>query len=237
MKTAVVTGGSRGIGLGVVRMLAGRGYRVLASYAHNDEAARMAAEELGSNVLFFKADHGVRQQTYDFAGFVKQQTAAVDCIVCNAGTTVRHGFTETTDQDWDLLMEVGVNAHFILLRELYPLVQPGSRIVFSGSAMGIYPHATVLGYGVSKAAVHAMVKNLTKVFAEKQTTVNAVAPGFVETDWQAGKPADVRENICRKTAIHRFADIGEVVQAFAFCLDNGFVNGAVISVDGAYSYK
>ena len=103
--------------------------------------------------------------------------------------------------------------------------------------MGIYPHATVLGYGVSKAAVHAMVRNLTKVFDEKQTTVNAIAPGFVDTDWQKEKPDHIRHNICQKTAIHRFASIEETVAAYAFCLDNEFVNGAVIEVNGGYSYK
>ena len=135
------------------------------------------------------------------------------------------------------MMEVAVNAHFILLRELYALVQEHSRILFTGSTMALYPHASVLGYGVSKSAVHAMVKNLTKVFAGKQTTVNAIAPGFVETDWQKDKPAAVRQSICSKTAVPRFATIGEVVDAYAFCLDNAFVNGAVIEVNGGYSYQ
>ena len=81
-----------------------------------------------------------------------------------------------------------------------------------------------------------MMNNLTKVFAEKQATVNAVAPGFVETDWQKDKPEQVRQNIYNKTAIHRFASVEEVVGAYAFCLDNGFVNGTVIEVNGGYSY-
>ena len=81
------------------------------------------------------------------------------------------------------------------------------------------------------------MKNLVKVFEEKEVTVNAVAPGFVETDWQKEKPEAIRQNICQKTAVHRFATIDETVDAFAFCLDNGFVNGSVIEVDGGYSYR
>lgn len=237
MKTAVITAASRGIGRGVARMLAQRGYRVIASYAHNEQAAHEAKQELGPDTLYFQADHSDRTQTYRFIDFIRQHTDRIDCVVCNAGITIRHSFTETTDSDWDAMMEVGVNAHMILLRELMPLIQPNSRILFTGSAMGCHPHATILGYGVMKGAVHAMMKNLVKVFEPLQTTVNAIAPGFVETDWQKEKPEHIRQNIYQKTAIHRFSSIEETVQAYVFCIDNPFVNGAVINVDGGYNYR
>ena len=237
MKTAIVTGGSRGIGLGVVKMLTVRGYRVIASYAHNDQAAQQAEHELQGKAVFFKADHSNRTDTYRFIDFIRQQCDSIHCIVCNAGMTIRRNFVETSDEDWDQMMEVAVNGHVILLRELFPLIQNNSRILFTGSSMGIHPHATVLGYGVSKAAIHALVKNLTKVFSEKETTVNAIAPGFVDTEWQKNKAEEIRQSICNKTALHRFSSIEETVGAYAFCLDNGFVNGAIIEVDGGYSYR
>ncbi len=237
MKTAIVTGGSKGIGLGVTKMLIGRGYQVFATYAHDEEAARRAEAELQGKAIYFKCDHSQREQTYAFVQFVKCQAKEIHCIICNAGTTIRHSFLETTDNDWDAMMEVAVNAHFILLREFFPLIQQHSRIIFTGSAMGIYPHATILGYGVSKTTIHGMVRNLTKVFEEKETTVNAVAPGFVETEWQKDKPEIVRQNINKKTAIHRFATIEEIVNAYEFCLDNAFVNGSIIEINGGYSYQ
>ena len=237
MKTAVVTGGSRGIGLGIVRMLVSRNYQVIASFAHDEIGAKQVQQELKGQAMFFKADHSDRKQTYDFVNYIRQQTAEVNCVICNAGITIRHGLVDTTDQEWDAMMEVAVNSHFVLLRELYPLIQDNSRIIFTGSAMGIYPHASILGYGVSKAAVHGMVRNLVKVFEQKQTTVNAVAPGFVETDWQKDKPKTIRERICQKTAIHRFATIDEIVHAYSCCLDNDFINGSIIEVNGGYSYQ
>ena len=103
--------------------------------------------------------------------------------------------------------------------------------------MGLMPHATVLGYGVTKAAVHALAKNLVKEFEGTGTTVNAVVPGFVETPWQKEKPEEIKQNIYRKTAIRRFATVDEVVEAYRFCLDNPFVNGGLIEVNGGYSYK
>lgn len=236
-KIAVVTGGTKGIGQGVVKMLAQKGYKVFVSYAHDDNAAQQLKNNLGEKVQLFKADHSQRSQTYAFIDFIKSSVEAIHCVICNAGITVRKSFADTEDADWDMMMEVSINAHVILLRELFPLIQPDSRVIFTGSAMGIYPHATVLGYGVTKSAVHGLVKNLMKTFEPIATTVNAIAPGFVDTEWQKEKPEQIRQNICNKTAIHRFSSVDEIVHAYEFCIDNGFVNGSIIEVNGGYSYQ
>ena len=235
-KIAIVTGGTKGIGLGVVKMLLSRDYDVFVSYAHDEVAAAQLQNEYVGHVFTFKADHADRQQTYAFVDYVRSHVERIDCIVCNAGMTIRKPFPETEDDDWDKMMEVSINAHVILLRELFSLIRPNSRILFTGSAMGVYPHATVLGYGVTKSAIHGLVKNLVKEFEPVGATVNAVAPGFVDTEWQKEKPEQIRESICHKTAIHRFASIDEIVQAYAFCIDNAFVNGSVIEVNGGYNY-
>ena len=231
MKTAIVTGGTSGIGLGVARMLIGKGYRVYATYVGPD------FEEKIDNFEAVKVDQSDRKQLYAFVERIKKQCESVDCIICNAGLSIRKSFTETTDRDWDTMMEVAVNSHYILIRELYGLIPEGSRIVFTGSQMGLMPHAMVLAYGVTKSAVHALAKNLVKEFEGTGTTVNAVVPGFVETPWQKEKPEEIKQNIYRKTAIHRFASVDEVVDAYRFCIENPFVNGSLIEVNGGYSYK
>lgn len=231
MKTAIVTGGTSGIGLGVARMLIGKGYRVYATYVGPD------FEEKIDNFEAVKVDQSDRKQLYAFIERIKKQCDSVDCIICNAGLSIRKSFTETTDKDWDTMMEVAVNSHYILIRELYGIIPEGSRIVFTGSQMGLMPHAMVLAYGVTKSAVHALAKNLVKEFEGTGTTVNAVVPGFVETPWQKEKPEEIKQNIYRKTAIHRFASVDEVVDAYRFCIENPFVNGSLIEVNGGYSYK
>ena len=231
MKTAIVTGGTSGIGLGVARMLIGKGYRVYATYVGPD------FEEKIENFEAVKVDQSDRKQLYAFIERIKKQCDSVDCIICNAGLSIRKSFTETTDKDWDTMMEVAVNSHYILIRELYGLIPEGSRIVFTGSQMGLMPHAMVLAYGVTKSAVHALAKNLVKEFEGTGTTDNAVVPGFVETPWQKEKPEEIKQNIYRKTAIHRFASVDEVVDAYRFCIENPFVNGSLIEVNGGYSYK
>lgn len=231
MKTAIVTGGTSGIGLGVAKMLVQSGYYVYATYAHNAHEGHI------DNYEAIKVDQSNREETYRFIAYIKEKCRHIDCIVCNAGTTIRKSFTESTDSDWDTMMEVAVNSHHIIIRELYGLIPHGSRILFTGSQMGITPHATVLSYGVTKAAVHALAKNLVKEFEGTGTTVNTIAPGFVETPWHSNKPAEIKESICAKTAIHRFATVDEVVDAFKFCIDNPFVNGSTIEINGGYSYK
>ena len=231
MKTAIVTGGTSGIGLGVAKMLLSKGYKVYATYVGPD------FEENIENFEPIKVDQSNREELYAFINRIKLECKNIDCIVCNAGLSIRKSFTETTDKDWDIMMEVAVNSHYILVRELYNLIPNGSRIIFTGSQMGLMPHAMVLSYGVTKAAVHALAKNLVKEFEGTGTTVNAIVPGFVETPWQKEKPEEIKQNIYRKTAIHRFATVDEVVDAYRFCIDNSFVNGSLIEINGGYSYK
>lgn len=231
MKNAIVTGGTSGIGFGVAKMLLSKGYRVFATYVGPD---------FTEGIEYFipvKIDQTKREEVYTFIEQIKKECETIDCIVCNAGMSIRKSFTETTDEDWDRQMEVAVNSHYILIRELYSLIPDGSRIIFTGSQMAVHPHATVLSYGVTKSAVCALAKNLVKEFEGTGTTVNAIIPGFVATPWQKEKPEEIKQNIYKKTAIHRFATVDEIVDAYRFCLDNPFVNGSMIEVNGGYCYK
>lgn len=231
MKNAIVTGGTSGIGLGVVKMLLDKGFRVYATYVGTD------FQKVISNFIPIKIDQTQRKEVYRFIDIIKEECKTVDCIICNAGMSIRKSFTETTDREWDRQMETAVNSHYILIRELFGIIPQDSRIIFTGSQMAIHPHATVLSYGVTKSAVCALAKNLVKEFESTGTTVNVVIPGFVETPWQKDKPEEIKQKIYEKTAIHRFASIDEIVDAFRFCIDNPFVNGSLIEVNGGYCFK
>ena len=193
MKYAVVTGGTSGMGLGVAKMLLGKGYYVFATYVGADFQENLV------NFEPIKIDQTKRGEVYKFIDYVKSKTTHLDCLHCNAGMSIRKSFQEYTDTDWDAMMEVAVNSHYIMCR--------------------------------------ALCKNLVKEFEGTGTTVNAVVPGFVETPWQNKKPEQIKQNIYKKTAIHRFATIDEIVDAFRFCIDNPFVNGCLLEVNGGYNYK
>ena len=111
MKYAVVTGGTSGMGYGVAQMLLNKGYKVFATYVGPD------FEEKIDNYEAHKIDQSKREEVYEFIDYVKRQTDHLDCLVCNAGMSIRKSFTETTDLDWDRQMEVAVNSHYIMVRE------------------------------------------------------------------------------------------------------------------------
>lgn len=239
MKTAIVTGATKGIGLAIARRLLGMGYHVVGTYANDEMAAKRCTEELSSIAPHFEIIKADQSDKESMRGFTLQmlQKPSIDCIVCNAGATLRCSLTEICDEEWERIMQINLNSSLYLIRDLYSKIPHNSRIVFIGSLMGVYPHGTSLAYGVSKASVHALALNLVKCFEGTNTTVNAIAPGFVETEWQASKPQQIRDNIYAKSAIKRFATTDEVADAVEFCLNNGFVNGSVIEVSGGYCFK
>lgn len=239
MKNAIVTGGTKGIGLATARMLLKEGYHVTVTYSGDCEAAARCDVEFKSisdNFEIIKCNQGDREEMRNLVELMKKK-GHIDCIVCNAGISLRKQFTEITDEEWENSMHVNVNSNVFLIRDLYSHIAPSSRIVFIGSMMGVQPHATSLAYGVTKSAIHALALNLVKCFEGSGTTVNAIAPGFVETDWHTKKPQHIRENIYAKTALGRFATPEEVADAVRFCINNQFVNGSILEISGGYSFK
>lgn len=145
MKNAIVTGGTSGIGLGVAKMLIAKGYHVICTYVGQKPVG------LPNDMELVETDQSDRAEMHRFIDYVKSKYRTIDCIICNAGITIRKSFIETTDKDWDKMMEVAVNSHYIIIRDLYNLIPCNSRIIFTGSQMGLNPHATVLAYGVTKS--------------------------------------------------------------------------------------
>lgn len=239
MKNAIVTGATKGIGFGIAKMLLKEGFFVTVTYAHDVDSAdnaRIEFSKISSSFEIIKVDQSCRKEMKFFAEEMRKKDT-IDCIVCNAGATLRKNFKDIEDEEWLNVMEVNVNSSVFLIRDLFDIIPNNSRIIFIGSMMAVEPHGTSLAYGVTKSAVHALAKNMVKCFEGTGTTVNAIAPGFVETEWQKNKPDEIRQNIYRKTAIKRFADIEEIADAVHFCVNNAFVNGAIIEVSGGYNFK
>ena len=239
MKNALVTGGTKGIGLGIAKMLLDNDYFVTITYCNDETSAKSCYEQLeaySGQFEILKANQGNKQDMLMLVAHLRNR-GNIDCIVCNAGTTLRKSLQEIDNDDWENVMNVNLNSNVFLIRDLFDKISHHSRIIFIGSLMGVYPHGTSLAYGVSKAAIHALAINLVKSFEGTGTTVNAIAPGFVETEWQKNKPKEIRENIYKKTAIKRFAEVDEVVKAVEFCINNAFVNGSILEISGGYCFK
>jgi 3-oxoacyl-[acyl-carrier protein] reductase len=163
-------------------------------------------------------------------------TKSVDVLILNAGKTIRKGIEDMTIEEWESVMAVNITTPLFLIQRFLPLLTRGSNIIFTGSSMAVFPHSVSLSYGVSKSAVHSMVKNLVKFLIPFEIRINCVSPGFVDTEWQKDKSSEVRENIMKKISLKRFAKPEEVASVYLFIIENQYLNGEIITIDGGYSY-
>ena len=168
---------------------------------------------------------------------MRENNLLLDAVVFNAGLTCRDSFEDLSLADWERVFFANVHFPVFLLQRIVQLINKGGSVVFTGSLMGIQPHSVSLAYGVTKSAVHALVKNMVKFLTPYELRVNAVAPGFVDTEWQKTKPAEIRRNIENKVALGRFCDPEELAEVYKMLIENSYFNGEVVVVDGGYSYK
>lgn len=238
-KTVLVTGGTKGIGRAVCEGLLRDGWVVVATYADDGQTAteRSTAYGLEAPGRFFtlQADCADMASLAVIDAFLDARSMSLDALVINAGLTDRVAFSDITPESWRRVFTANIDYPVFLIQRLHDRLNEHAAIVFTGSLMGIHPHAMSLSYGVSKAAVHALVKNLVKFMAPKHIRVNAVAPGFVETDWHRTKPADIRRNITDKLVAGRFCSPEEVAEVYLMLIHNAYMNGEVVVCDGGYS--
>lgn len=241
MKYAVVTGATKGIGRAIAEGLLNKGYYVFVNYASDESAAAQARNALeqqwNGRFSFCRADLSTMEGMECLAAAVERVTPQLHCLVLNAGVTDRSTFGEITAENWNRVMDTNLNIPFFLIQRLSGNLAEQARIIMIGSMMGIHPHSTSLAYGISKAGLHFLAQSLVKCFEGRSITVNVIAPGFVETPWQADKPAEIRRNIENKVAAHRFAQPREVAALCEHIIENEYLNGAVICLDGGYDYR
>lgn len=239
-KYVLITGGTKGIGYAVATCLAKVGYNLLLSYASDEVTAQTAQRELEKHsvrVLLIKADISKSESVELINKLLITDDIRLDAVVFNAGLTCRDSFETLQQLDWERVFYANVHFPVFLLQRIIGRINKNASVVFTGSLMGIEPHSVSLAYGVTKSAVHALVKNMVKFMVPYQIRVNAVAPGFVDTEWQKTKPAEIRQNIERKVSLGRFCDPEELAEVYKMLIENSYFNGEVVVLDGGYSYK
>lgn len=240
-KYVLITGGTKGIGKSVACCLAQAGYHPVLTYASDGVTAENTSQELkklyGVDVHLLQADSSSQLSIDMIYNYLTDKAVRLDAVVFNAGMTCRDSFEDMKAEDWENVFYANVHFPVFLLQRIIGQINAGGSVVFTGSSMGIYPHSVSLVYGVTKSAVHALVKNLVKFLVPYKIRVNGIAPGFVDTEWQKTKPAEIRRNIENKISLGRFCEPEELAQVYKMVIENGYLNGEVIAVDGGYSYK
>ena len=240
-KFALITGGTKGIGKAVAQILAKAGYNLILTYGNDVEAAQFVqaefTERFNTEIFILQADITSEKSIQVIFDFLESKDIRLFSLIFNAGITSRTRFEEIKQEEWERVFYANVHFPVFLLQKILSRIEIGGNVLFTGSLMGVYPHSVSLSYGVTKSAVHALVQNLVKFMAPYKIRVNAIAPGFVDTDWQKTKPAEIRRNIENKIALERFCDPDELAEIYKLIVENNYLNGEIITVSGGYSYE
>jgi 3-oxoacyl-[acyl-carrier protein] reductase len=238
-KTALVTGGSRGIGRAIVQTLAQAGARVAFTYRSREDEANALADELragGSDVLVFQGDAADPDHAAHVVDAVVSQWGRIDVLVNNAGVTRDGLMIRMTEDDWDAVIGTNLKSVFAFCKAAYrPMMkQRGGSVVNLSSVVGVTGNPGQTNYAASKAGIIGFSKSLAKELGGRGVRVNVVAPGFVETDMTAGLGEGAREAMVGATPLGRGASPQDIANAVAFLASDlsGYVTGHVLHVDG-----
>lgn len=240
-RQALITGGTKGIGLAVAEKLLQNGFDVILTYAADTQNADKVQAELSqkytAKISILRADCSDLDSIDLINSFLSTHNITLDSLILNAGMTDRSNFQNMEITTWMKVFNANVHFPVFLIQKIVGRFSVDASVVFTGSAMGIHPHSVSLAYGVTKATIHALVKNLVKFLSPYNIRINAVAPGFVDTEWQKTKPIEVKNSINSKIALGRFCNPAELAEVYFLLIDNHYLNGEIVVVDGGYSYK
>jgi 3-oxoacyl-[acyl-carrier protein] reductase len=237
-KVAVVTGGTRGIGLAIARLLADDGASVVVSGRDPDrlESAAKELEALGASALAVAADAAKREDADRLVEAAKERFGRIDVLVNNAGITRDQLLVRMKDDDWDKVMETNLRGVFLMTRAVGKMMmrQKSGRMINISSTAGLMGNAGQVNYSAAKAGVIGLSKAAARELAHWNILVNVVAPGLVETDMAAAIPAADREALMQQVPLKRIGTAREVAEVVRFLAGEGagYITGQVIQVNG-----
>ncbi|WP_066724360.1 acetoacetyl-CoA reductase [Sphingomonas pituitosa] len=233
-RVAVVTGGTRGIGEAISLALNEAGITVAANYAGNDEKAAAFTERTG--IKAYKWDVGDFDACAAGVQQVEAELGPVDIVVNNAGITRDGTILKMSREMWEDVIRINLGGCFNMAHAVFPgmRTRKWGRIVNIGSINGQAGQYGQVNYAAAKSGIHGFTKALAQEGARFGVTVNAIAPGYIDTDMVAAVPADVLEKIVAKIPVGRLGQANEIARAVAFLCaeEGGFVTGSTLSING-----
>ncbi|MFY0606819.1 MAG: SDR family NAD(P)-dependent oxidoreductase [Cyclobacteriaceae bacterium] len=242
-KVALVTGCKRGIGKAMAEGLAEAGADIIgvsASLETEGSEVEKSIKAIGRSFKGYQCDFGNRESLHAFIKKVKSENPQIDILINNAGTIMRKPAAEHPDDYWDTVIEINLNAQFVLSREIgKSMIERGSgKIVFTASLLTFQGGITVPGYAASKGAIGQLTMALSNEWASKGLNVNAIAPGYIATDnTQALREDKERsESILARIPQNRWGSPEDFKGPVVFLCSNAanYMNGTIVTVDGGW---
>ena len=237
--TAIVTGGSRGIGQAIANTLAARGFQVYLTYVSRPELAEAVVGQIvaaGGKAQAFRLDVGHSDQVATFFKEEVKGKVSLDVLVNNAGITRDGLLMRMKDEDFNTVLDANLRGAFYCLREAGIIMakQRKGAIINISSIVGQMGQAGQVNYAASKAGLIGMTKAAAKELASRNITVNVVAPGFIETDMTKELPETLRQEYLANIPLKRLGDVDDVANAVAFLAspEAAYITGQVLAVNG-----
>jgi len=234
---ALVTGGVRGIGLGISRRLARAGVEVAAGYSRPSEASEAFLAEHGpAGATVHRGNIGRNEDCERVVAEVLEQHGRLDILVNNAGITMDRTVRRMTAEEWDKVLQVNLHGTFYMCRAVLPhMIERGyGRIVNISSVIGEIGNIGQANYAASKAGLFGLTMSMARECANKGITVNSVAPGFIRTEMVEAVPEDALANVVARIPCGRLGEADEVARVVEFLVDpaSSYITGDVYSING-----
>jgi len=234
-RTALVTGGSRGIGAAISIALKNEGYKVAATYAGNDEAASKFSAETG--IKTYKWNVASYQESFDGIEKVKNDLGLIDTVVANAGITRDAPFHKMTPEQWNQVIDTNLTGVFNTIHPIWPSMreQKFGRVIVISSINGQKGQFAQVNYAATKSGDLGIVKSLAQEGARNGITANAICPGYIATEMVMAMPEKAIEATISQIPTGRLGEPEEIARCVLFLASKaaGFINGSTISANGA----
>jgi 3-oxoacyl-[acyl-carrier protein] reductase len=239
IKTALITGGSRGIGKEICLMLASEGIQIVTCYAHGEQQAQETVrecEEKGVRALALQADVSKEEDVEKLFHVIREEFGTLDILVNNAGITQDDLLMRMSVEKFMKVIEINLKGSFLCTKAASAMMlrNRSGKIIFISSVVGVHGNAGQANYASSKAALIGLAKSTAKELGSRGITANVVAPGFMETDMTASLTEETRKKYEEQIPLRRLGRAQDVAAAVAFLASEkaGYITGQVLLVDG-----
>lgn len=238
-KVVLVTGGSRGIGAGIVKLLAEEGYKIILNYNKSEESAKIIQEELKQKnieIEIIKADVSVKEEVTQMIKCINDKYGKIDVLINNAGVAQEKLFLDLTDENWKEIFDINLNSVFYCVKAVLPgmLKEKSGCIINISSIWGVTGGSCEVAYSTTKAAVNGFTKALAKEMGLSNIRINAIAPGIIDTDMNKNLSAEDIEQLKTEIPLNKIGKPSDIALCAKWLIEDEYTTGQIININGGW---